>query len=654
MAVRYVEIGQYPDVRREVRGNLSEILVAAANPGTYAAPEDVTGTFLEMGTDGKWYGDLGTMPKATADALHTSGALANLATGATYRDVNGTQYTYSAGAGWVAGDIGPGSPSTPFATIAERTAWAAANLSSLRSGASTVWGPGNVKYVWNGPLATDWAALPVSPEQYFVGVVPIGWLPLMLAAGVRDISLSRRTYPCPTTTPDTKLDVSAYPSVRIYGIRPVIAGDSQSLVSGSIIQGGLALINPINWSFRDLGCDLGPAYNVLNISNPSLYPMSTVCGISFTAGSNNTTKRTTHLFPAKGTSHHGILVNSSPGTKIFDTITKYGTHGIAIKSTKVRVIGLASSECNDSLIVKSDPVALGTGYYASDVFAQDISGLNVDNVAIVQSGGTAADGATIRNVRIIGVSQVQDTYNLGAACSAVTVLGTGAADEAYDIFADAVESLRADYAINVAVPIPVNVGFGSLSHKNGYVSIRARLAGSDFNAQPISVESLTSTDIDYLWYTSNFSRVHIGQVIGKHVTAPPMMVDTSFVTIGSNKIIDATNPNKIVAFNAHAYANSCADYAGNSNPFRLDLRENGVVGMGEVAPGTAVATPNYEVMTIPRQCRPLTAQTIPVLASISGGTSSTLLATVSTVGVVTLASLPANVTYLAFALRWRL
>ena len=49
-----------------------------------------------------------------------------------------------------------GSPSAPFATEAERTAWATANLATLRSGVSTAWGPGNVEYVWNGPLATDW------------------------------------------------------------------------------------------------------------------------------------------------------------------------------------------------------------------------------------------------------------------------------------------------------------------------------------------------------------------------------------------------------------------------------------------------------------------------------------------------------------------
>ena len=130
MAVRYVEIGQYPDVRREVRGNLSEILVATANPGTYAAPEDVTGTFLEMGTDGLWTGaSVGALTQAQADALYASGALANLATGVTYREpINGTQYTYDGEeVGWRLTNLIVG----PFANITEANAWAAANPSSL-------------------------------------------------------------------------------------------------------------------------------------------------------------------------------------------------------------------------------------------------------------------------------------------------------------------------------------------------------------------------------------------------------------------------------------------------------------------------------------------------------------------------------------------
>ena len=103
MAVRYVEIGQHPDIRRELRGTLAEVLTAPSpNPGTFAMPEDVAGCFLEMGLDGKWTGaSVGTMPKATADALYASGALANLATGATYRDTSGTSYSYQgAEVGW--------------------------------------------------------------------------------------------------------------------------------------------------------------------------------------------------------------------------------------------------------------------------------------------------------------------------------------------------------------------------------------------------------------------------------------------------------------------------------------------------------------------------------------------------------------------------
>ena len=49
-----------------------------------------------------------------------------------------------------------GSPASPFTTVDQRTTWATANLATLRSGVSTVWGPGaSTEYVWNGPLATD-------------------------------------------------------------------------------------------------------------------------------------------------------------------------------------------------------------------------------------------------------------------------------------------------------------------------------------------------------------------------------------------------------------------------------------------------------------------------------------------------------------------
>ncbi len=105
MAVRYVEIGQYPDVRREVRGNLSEILVATANPGTYAAPEDVTGTYLEMGTDGLWTGaSVGTLTQVEADTLYASGALASVKVGTPVTSAGTQRQWGGAGVGWVIDD----------------------------------------------------------------------------------------------------------------------------------------------------------------------------------------------------------------------------------------------------------------------------------------------------------------------------------------------------------------------------------------------------------------------------------------------------------------------------------------------------------------------------------------------------------------------
>ena len=103
MAARYVRIGQHPDYRDEIRGTLAEILASTANPGTYAAPEDVTGTYLEMGSDGLWTGaSVGYLTKAQADAiLAAQGVKATLKVGVPAQ-VDGVQYTWrgAAAGGW--------------------------------------------------------------------------------------------------------------------------------------------------------------------------------------------------------------------------------------------------------------------------------------------------------------------------------------------------------------------------------------------------------------------------------------------------------------------------------------------------------------------------------------------------------------------------
>lgn len=100
MAARYVEIGQHPDIRRELRGTLAEVLTAPSpNPGTFAMPEDVPGCFLEMGLDGLWtgasVGSFGSIEEL--NALPT----AYLATGST-ATVAGAQKQWN-GTGWAVG-----------------------------------------------------------------------------------------------------------------------------------------------------------------------------------------------------------------------------------------------------------------------------------------------------------------------------------------------------------------------------------------------------------------------------------------------------------------------------------------------------------------------------------------------------------------------
>lgn len=100
MAARYVRIGQHPDYRDEIRGTLSEILASTANPGTYAAPEDVTGTYLEMGADGLWTGaTLGALTQVQADALVALGAMGKVQPGT--RATVGTSEVVWRGGAWL-------------------------------------------------------------------------------------------------------------------------------------------------------------------------------------------------------------------------------------------------------------------------------------------------------------------------------------------------------------------------------------------------------------------------------------------------------------------------------------------------------------------------------------------------------------------------
>lgn len=157
--------------------NLDYLLMTEPTARLKADPTDIPNCSLEYTPDG-WVGNMGVFSTYGALLANPTNALVPGKVWAIVASASSfAKYNYMS-AGWVlessVGATGasnlPGSPFAPFATVEERTAWATANLASLRSGVTTVWGPGAVEYVWNGPLATDWVICR-SGESFVLGTL---------------------------------------------------------------------------------------------------------------------------------------------------------------------------------------------------------------------------------------------------------------------------------------------------------------------------------------------------------------------------------------------------------------------------------------------------------------------------------------------------
>lgn len=91
-------------------GTLQEILAGTGIAAKVRAlPNDVAGCTLEMGADGLWAGNLGTLTQAQADALVAAGVMASVKAGASAQ-VDGGPVTWrgAAAGGWVSSESNPG------------------------------------------------------------------------------------------------------------------------------------------------------------------------------------------------------------------------------------------------------------------------------------------------------------------------------------------------------------------------------------------------------------------------------------------------------------------------------------------------------------------------------------------------------------------
>lgn len=135
---------------------------------------------------------------------------------------------------WVGFTNAPGSPSSPFTTTDQRTAWATANLATLRSGVSTVWGPGDsTEYVWNGPLATDW----VMAGNNSLTTEPATGITTLTGASPQTIRFTGTGQTCKLPVTTTLPDGLSYYFIN-DGVTPLSVTDSADAVVGSISVGG--------------------------------------------------------------------------------------------------------------------------------------------------------------------------------------------------------------------------------------------------------------------------------------------------------------------------------------------------------------------------------------------------------------------------------
>lgn len=165
MAASYRSFGTYPNVRNEIVGTWADILASGARDGDFAMPSDAYGCSAEWKVGSGWTGFIGEF--ATAGALATL-PVAGFAPGAFGRVAGSTEPQYPGSATW---GPAPGSPSSPFASTAERNAAYAVTLPSFEQ---VAWAyvdgvPSPAK--WFGPTGDIWI-----PQESSLFTTKVGFL----------------------------------------------------------------------------------------------------------------------------------------------------------------------------------------------------------------------------------------------------------------------------------------------------------------------------------------------------------------------------------------------------------------------------------------------------------------------------------------------
>ena len=518
-------------------------------------------------------------------------------------------------------------------SIANKTAFAAANPSSVVTSVlptdQIVIDRGGTTYITNASLFSSFDF--IDPYDYFFGTVPTGWLNTMISNGITNIKLGNHVYPFANTPGDPI--VRDTPNVQIIGTYlPVLASDTNSITSGSIILGGIQFIRCNSLLVRGVGIDAGANYRGTSGQfNPT-------GGIIVDSSNNICIESNLVLMVNADPFTHCILHEKCYYCKVTRNVTWYGIHGIAIKSQFVYLDDNYVNSVPNGLTLKSDTIATGTGYVCSDVYVGTHNTLDCGNGISVGPGGTEASGAAVYRVYVNCLKARMSVMNTGIGSTAISYAWQNSTDEVVQFVVNQVQAYNITFAVYPVNQCTLkNCIINSIVAENGS---RAIIADLGIGSNSFVIGSISADNITYGIAAVNYAKIIVGSLRMNGGSAGVAAVPVNgMVRLGT--YIGSTGVRPFIQ--NFTYQNSCADYSGN--PVAITKIGGATRLEGRITPGTSSLTSNYNIIQLPIWLYSPVAKTFTINVLVGSSIQSATL-NVSTGGMLTLVSLPASTTYI--------
>ena len=484
-----------------------------------------------------------------------------------------------------------------------------------------------------------------TPEDFFgTTPVPAGWLETMIAAGVRKISLTERRYPFPLLGASRNVTVDDL--VIIGAKRPTVNGTLTALNDdGTVVEGGFQFLGANRIQIRDLGVDRGDVYVAGGGSGPANGE------IIFSQGSDATVDNVITVGRSAGRAigSHALLSQGCPKTAVTRSEFIHGMHGLALKSDGVIVDQVIVRKAIMAVTLKSDTVAIGSGYRCANTRITNSRFLSLGDASggfgiSVGTGSAVAEGQDLSDIFIDAVHIEYDTYASAIPNSGLSITSQVDGGQIDRFVVGAIVIKNSTFAIDIPAlsldPLGIQLGNVHVDRASRAVIHTGRAA-----SRPIQIGNLYVYAAVGAVQLDASADIIIGNIeyVGGSTQVMTLMSTTPRFRVGSYRSTLRPFFNSTVT----TYSNSCTDYTGDgTTPLRLSMTGGAFALRGKIVPGTADAQTDYALFSVPAWAYPGSKRTFSVPA-IVGGAVQMLALDVSTAGVFSIKSLPASTTYIS-------